>query len=100
METGYRDFQQERGNCIKCCHRPQELRTKTFPLASRQEGCVTCLRTLLEGGKLSPYSRVSGGVNWRYGMGAAGSPSSSKMSDREAEEKEEGWWPQEGTEGA
>ena len=26
--------------------RPQKLRTKTFPLASRQEGWVTCLRTL------------------------------------------------------
>ena len=51
------------------------------------------------GGKLSPYSRVSGGVNWRYGMGTAGSLSSLKMSDREAEEKEERWWSQEGTEG-
>lgn len=24
METGYRDFQQERGDCIKCCHKTTE----------------------------------------------------------------------------
>ena len=32
-------------------------------------------------------------------MGTGGSLSSLKMSDREAEEKEERWWSQEGTEG-